>query len=77
MVDTKSPKLSGIGLTFEKSILVTKTFYPSISLTKMFSGLGGALGLWLGVGILQLFANCVNVSILCLKINHELNKISI
>ena len=71
MVDLKFSKYPKIELTFEKSILVTKTFYPSISLTKMFSGLGGALGLWLGVGILQLFANGVDIFRLCLKINHE------
>ena len=48
--------LAKFELTFDQSVVVTKTFYPSISVSKMFADLGGALGLWLGVGIIQMFA---------------------
>ena len=33
---------------------ITESFFPSLSLSELFSSLGGVLGLWLGLGVMQL-----------------------
>ena len=45
-----------IEFTFDQTVTVTRSFNPEISLTKFFADLGGSLGLWLGVGMLQMTA---------------------
>ena len=45
--------VSRIALTFEQKVPTTESFYPSISIYKLFAELGGTLGLWLGVGAVQ------------------------
>ena len=55
---------SFIDLTFIQAISVTESFYKSLSYSELFSSLGGSLGLWLGVGIMQIIehvANCGNI----------------
>ena len=44
-------------MTFDQTVTVTESFYPSLSFTKLFADLGGSLGLWLGVGVLQMTMN--------------------
>ena len=63
---------SKIELTLDQSVLVTKSFYPSLSLSRLFSDLGGAMGLWLGLGIIQLFGYAVKLSTF---VNHCLKKV--
>ena len=43
-----------IRLSFDETVSITESFYPSLDLTKLFVDLGGSLGLWLGLGLLQL-----------------------
>ena len=43
--------------TFDQTVTVTRSFYPEISWTNFFSQLGGSLGLWLGLGVLQMSLN--------------------
>ena len=43
-------------MTFDQTVTITESFYPSPSFTRLFAELGGSLGLWLGVGIVQLFS---------------------
>ena len=43
-----------IELLLPQSFLVTENFIPEFSVVTLFSGLGGSLGLWLGLGVLQL-----------------------
>ena len=45
---------SSFVLTLDQTVQVTKYFYPPLSLAKLLSDIGGSLGLWLGVGLLQI-----------------------
>ena len=50
----KDLNLSTIDLTFDQEVIITESYYAKVSFTKLFSDLGGALGIWLGVGIIQM-----------------------
>ena len=59
-----SKNTSLIDLTFNQAVTVRESFFKSLSYSELFSALGGALGLWLGVGIMQIIehlANCGNI----------------
>ena len=40
-------------LTMDQEVTVTESFYPPFSPLTFFTVMGGALGLWLGVGVVQ------------------------
>ena len=40
--------------TFNQKVLTREFYFPDFSLTRFFSELGGALGLWLGIGAVQM-----------------------
>ena len=48
-------------ITFDQSVTITKYFYPDFSFVDFFSGVGGSLGLWLGLGIMQLLEYGVHI----------------
>ena len=52
---------SAIKLMFDQNVVVTEAFYPDLSLVKLFSDLGGSLGLWLGLGAVQLWSQGVTI----------------
>ena len=43
-----------VELLFSDRVMVTTFYYPLFYTTDLLSSLGGSLGLWLGLGILQL-----------------------
>ena len=51
---------SKVDLTFDQTVTISESYYPSPSLTVLLADMGGSLGLWLGVGIIQLFAYASN-----------------
>ena len=51
---------SSFEITFDQTVRITESFYPSPSISTLFADLGGSLGLWLGIGILQLSVNVIN-----------------
>ena len=42
-------------LKFDDTVEITEYKYASLNFTKLCAEIGGALGLWLGLGIIQLF----------------------
>ena len=52
---------SVLDITLDQVVTVTESNYPKMSFTKFFSDIGGSLGLWLGMGIIQLCVIAVNL----------------
>ena len=52
---------STFDVTLDQVVTVTESRYPSMSFPNFFSNLGGSLGLWLGVGIIQICVLFVNL----------------
>ena len=46
-----------IFFTLNQKVEVTESYIPEFSVASFFADLGGSLGLWLGVGAVQLFIN--------------------
>ena len=42
-------------LSFDDTVEITEYKFASLNFTKLCAEIGGALGLWLGLGIIQLF----------------------
>ena len=51
MFENHKYDLSGLSIGFNQHV---KSFIPEFSVTTFLAGLGGSLGLWLGVGVVQL-----------------------
>ena len=49
-----------ISIVINQRVSITESFYPSLSFTELFTSLGGSLGLWLGVGAVQLCLHAFN-----------------
>ena len=49
--DTNETKFD---FTFDQTVTITETFYPNFEGLDFLSKTGGAVGLWLGLGLVQL-----------------------
>ena len=59
-----------VELVLSDKVMVTHNFYPKFSLVEALASLGGSLGLWLGLGVLQL----LQLLITCLSSRVTSNK---
>ena len=50
-----SHNFSMLTLSFDDTVEITEYKYAGLNFTKLCAEMGGALGLWLGLGIIQLF----------------------
>ena len=50
---------SGFGFYINHNIEVTESYVPDFSFTAFLAGLGGSLGLWLGLGAVQILSLAV------------------
>ena len=46
--------ITRIMITFDQTVSITESFYPTLSISELFSDMGGSIGLWLGVGLLNI-----------------------
>ena len=59
--------MSYIDLSFDQNVVITESFYPNFSPLAFLTMMGGALGLWLGMGVLQVLhvlASCWKIALL-------------
>ena len=59
----KDENFSTISFTLNQRVTVTESYIPAFSLTNFFSQLGGSLGLWLGVGTVQLLIIALQLAV--------------
>ena len=54
-------KYSVINFSFNQVVSVTEYFFPDFSFSEFLSSMGGAMGSWLGLGVLQLTTTIATV----------------
>ena len=60
---SKDRDASLISLSLDKTVTITESSFPAPSFTTLLAELGGSLGLWLGVGVVQIIIYVSNVDI--------------
>ena len=60
----KSKRISSsiIKINLDPVVETTESFYPKFSLSAFFADLGGSLGLWLGLGAVQILSNGIGLA---------------
>ena len=59
--------VSKFEITIEDVVIITEFFYPTMTLSDFLSKVGGTVGLWLGMGAVQLYIYCNNFLFMFLK----------
>lgn len=59
--------VSKFDITIEEAVILTELYYPSMTLSDFLSQVGGTIGLWLGMGAIQLFIYCNNFLVMFLR----------
>ena len=54
-------------ITIDNNVIITEYFYPKMTLSDFLSQVGGSIGLWLGMGAVQLFIYCNNLLFMFLR----------
>ena len=58
-----------------QEVQVTEYYFPEFSIAKFFAEIGGALGIWLGAGTMQLIKSFTDVACMFRRsIDYNLNK---
>ena len=60
MLDSYTSDSSGFSFGINQEVEVTEYFIPEFSVSTFLAELGGSIGLWLGVGAVQLLSNVVH-----------------
>ena len=54
-----------VKLTFQDEVIITKSEFAPLSISELFATLGGVIGLWLGVGMLQIVDHGIILAKIC------------
>ena len=63
-----------LDLSFDPTVEIKEYFYPEFSLQSFLSDVGGILGLWLGVGVVQLSGYIFDVFEIIKRIKTKLSR---
>ena len=74
IASSQSSDVPYITFIFDETVTVTESFYKSLSYSELFSTLGGSLGLWLGVGIMQIIEHAADCGKIMYSISQKFKK---
>ena len=57
---TRPYGFTDLDITFDQTVTVTESSFPSLSLSTLMAQVGGSLGLWLGLGIIQICVHFID-----------------
>ena len=63
-----------VKLAFQDEVIITKSDYAALSISELFSTLGGVIGLWLGVGMLQIVDHGIILAKICSQFTRKESK---